>query len=86
MRLEESIEEDFLVQLVGSKLEVAAALEVAAVGELAAAAYKVAGNAALKVYAAADGTSVVVMFEPTLVVLALAEERVFCSWPAHLQA
>ena len=71
MRLEESIEEDFLVQLVGSKLEVAAALEVAAVGELAAAAYKVAENAALKVYAA-DGTSVVVMFEPTLVVLALA--------------
>lgn len=71
MRLEESIEEDFLVQLVGSKLEVAAALEVAAVGELAAAAYKVAENAALKVYAAADGTSVVVMFEPTLVVLAL---------------
>jgi len=51
---------------------VAAALEVAAVGELAAAAYKVAENAALKVYAAADGTSVVVMFEPTLVVLALA--------------
>ena len=72
MRLEESIEEDFLVQLVGSKLEVAAALEVAAVGELAAAAYKVAENAALKVYAAAGGTSVVVMFEPTLVVLALA--------------
>ena len=72
MRLGESIEEDFLVQLVGSKLEVAAALEVAAVGKLAAAAYKVAGNAALKVYAAADGTSVVVMFEPTLVVLALA--------------
>ena len=72
MRLEESIEEDFLVQLVGSKLEVAAALEVAAVGELAAAAYKVTGNAALKVCAAADGTSVVVMFEPTLVVLALA--------------
>ena len=65
MRLEESIEEDFLVQLVGSKLEVAAALEVAAVGELMAAAYKVAENAALKVYAAADGTSVVVMFEPT---------------------
>ena len=86
MRLEESIEEDFLVQLVGSKLEVAAALEVAAVDELAAAAYKVAENAALKVYAAADGTSVVVMFEPTLVVLALAEERLFCSWPAHLQA
>jgi hypothetical protein len=53
-------------------LEVAAALEVAAVGELVAAAYKVAENAALKVYAAADGTSVVVMFEPTLVVLALA--------------
>ena len=79
MRLEESIEEDFLVQLVGSKLEVAAALEVAAVGELAAAACKVAENAALKVYAAADGTSVVVMFEPTWVVLALAEERVFCS-------
>ena len=72
MRLEEAIEEDFLVQLVGSKLEVAAALEVAAVGELAAAAYRVAENAALKVYAAADGTSVVVMFEPTLVVLALA--------------
>ena len=72
MRLGESIEEDFLVQLVGSKLEVAAALEVAAVGELAAAAYKVAENAALKVYAAADGTSVVVMFEPTLVVLTLA--------------
>lgn len=71
MRLEGSIEEDLLVQLVGSKLEVAAALEVAAVGELAAAAYKVAENAALKVYAAADGTSVVVMFEPTLVVLAL---------------
>ena len=65
MRLEESIEVDFLVQLVGSKLEVAAALKVAAVGELAAAAYKVAENAALKVYAAADGTSVVVMFEPT---------------------
>ena len=65
MRLGESIEEDFLVQLVGSKLEVAAALEVAAVGGLAAAAYKVAENAALKVYAAADGTSVVVMFEPT---------------------
>ena len=86
MRLEESIEEDFLVQLVGSKLEVAAALEVAAVGELVAAAYKVAENAALKVYAAADGTSVVVMFEPTLVVLALAEEQLFCSWPAHLQA
>ena len=86
MRLEESIGEDFLVQLVGSKLEVAAALEVAAVGELAAAAYKVAGNAALKVYAAADGTSMVVMFEPTLVVLALAVERLFCSWPAHLQA
>jgi hypothetical protein len=35
------------------------------VGELAAAAYKVAESAALKVYAAADGTSVVVMFEPT---------------------
>lgn len=65
MRLEESIEEDFLVRFVGSTLEVAAALEVAAVGELAAAAYKVAGNAALEVYAAADGTSVVVMFEPT---------------------
>ena len=65
MRLEESIEEDFLVQLVGSKLEVAAALEVAAVGESAAAAYKVAVNAALKVYAAADGTSMVVMFKPT---------------------
>ncbi len=65
MRLGESIEEDFLVQLVGSKLEVAAALEVAAVGELAAAACKVAGNASLKVYAAADGTSEVVMFEPT---------------------
>jgi len=65
MRLEESIEEDFLVQLVGSKLEVAAALEVAAVGESAAAVYKVAENAALKVCAAADGTSVVVMFEPT---------------------
>ena len=64
-RLEESIGEDFLVQLVGSKLEEAAALEVAAVGELAAAAYKVAENAALKVYAAADGTSMVVMFEPT---------------------
>ncbi len=44
-------------------------------GQLAAAAYKVAGNAALKVCAAADGTSVVVMFEPTLVVLALAEEQ-----------
>ena len=72
MRLEESIEEDFLVQLVGSKLEVAAALEVAAVGESAAAACKVAESAALKVCAAADGTSVVVMFEPTLVVLALA--------------
>jgi hypothetical protein len=72
MRLEESIEEDLLVQLVGSKLEVAAALEVAAVGGLVAAAYKVAENAALKVYAVADGTSVVVMFEPTLVVLALA--------------
>jgi hypothetical protein len=65
MRLGESIEEDFLVQLVGSKLKVAGALEVAAVGELVAAAYKVAENAALKVYAAADGTSVVVMFEPT---------------------
>ena len=65
MRLGESIEKDFLVQLVGSKLEVAAALVVAAVDELAAAAYKVAENAALKVYAAADGTSVVVMFEPT---------------------
>ncbi len=70
MRLEESIEKDFLVRLVGSKLEVAAALEVAAVGESAGAAYKVAaykvaGNAALKVCAAADGTSVVVMFEPT---------------------
>jgi hypothetical protein len=49
MRLEESIEEKFLVQLVGSKLEVAAALEVAAVDESAAAAYKVAGKAALKV-------------------------------------
>ena len=72
MRLGESIEEDFLVQLVGSKLEVAAALEVAAVGELVAAAYKVAENAALKVCAAADGTSVVMTFEPTLVVLALA--------------
>ena len=47
-------------------------MEVAAVGELAAAAYKVAENAALKVCAAADGTSVVLMFEPTLVVLALA--------------
>jgi hypothetical protein len=44
---------------------VAAALEVAAVGELAAAACKVAGKAALKVYAAANGTSMVVMFEPT---------------------
>ena len=65
MRLEESIEEDFLVQLVGSKLKVAAALAVAAVDESAAAAYKVAENAALKVCAAADGTSVVVMFEPT---------------------
>ncbi len=65
MRLEESIEKDFLVQLVGSKLEVAAALEVAGVGESAAAACKVAGKAALKVYAAADGTLVVVMFEPT---------------------
>ena len=73
------------MQLVGSKLKMAAALEVVAVGELAAAAYKVAENAALKVCAAADGTSMVVMFEPTLVVLALAEERVFCSWPAHLQ-
>ncbi len=71
------LERDFLVQLVGSKLEVAPTLEVAAVGESAAAAYKVAGNAALRVYAAADGTSVV---------LALAEELVFCSWPAHLQA
>ncbi len=65
MRLEESIVKDFLVELVGSKLEVAAALGVAAVGESAAAACKVAGKAALKVYAAADGTSVVVMFEPT---------------------
>ncbi len=65
MHLEGSIEEDFLVQLVGSKLEVAAALKVAVVDELAAAAYKVAENAALRVYAAADGTSVVVMFEPT---------------------
>ncbi len=65
MRLGESIEEDFLVQLVGSKLEVAAALEVAAVSELAAAAYKVAEDAALKVYAAADGTLVVVMIKPT---------------------
>ncbi len=65
MRLEESIEKDFLVQLVGSKLEVAATLEVVAAGGSAAAAYKVAGRAALKVYAAADGTSVVVMFEPT---------------------
>ncbi len=65
MRLEESIEEDYLVQLVGSKLEVAATLEVVAVGGSAAAACKVAERAALKVYAAADGTSVVVMFEPT---------------------
>ncbi len=65
MRLEESIERDFLVQLVGSKLEVVAAVEAAAVGESAAAACKVAAKAALKVYAAADGTSVVVMFEPT---------------------
>ncbi len=65
MRLEESIEGDFLVRLVGSKLEMAAALKVAAVDESAAAAYKVAGNAALKVYAVADGTSMVVMFEPT---------------------
>ncbi len=65
MRLEESIVKDLLVQLVGSKLEVAAALEVAAVGESAAAAYKVTGNVALRVYAAADGTLVVVMFEPT---------------------
>ncbi len=64
------------------KLKVDVALEVAAVGESAAAAYKVAGKAALKVYAAADGTSMVVMFEPTLVVLALAGERLFCSWPA----
>ena len=63
--LPETIEKDFLVQLVGSKLKVAAALEVAAVGESAAAAYKVAGKAALKVCAAADGASVVVMFEPT---------------------
>lgn len=59
------------MQLVGSKLEVAAASEVAAVGDQAAAAYKVAGRAALKVYAAAVETSMVVMFEPTLVVLAL---------------
>ncbi len=65
MRLEESIEKDFLVQRVGSKLEVAAALEVVAVGEWVAAACNVAGNAALKVCAGADGTSVVVMFEPT---------------------
>ncbi len=86
MRLEGPIEKDFPVQLVGSKLEVAAALEVAAVGESAAAAYKVAEEAALKVYAAADGTSVVVMSEPTWVVLALAVEQLFCSWPAHLQA
>ena len=74
------------MQLVGSKLEVAATLEVVAAGGSAAAACKVAERAALKVYAAADGTSVVVMFEPTLVVLALAEEQLFCSWPAHLQA
>ncbi len=65
MCLEGSIEKDYLVQLVGSKLEVAATLGVVAVGELAAAACKVAERAALKVYAAADGTSVVVMFEPT---------------------
>ncbi len=86
MCLGESIGKDFLVQLVGSKLVVAAALEVVAVGESAAAACKLAGKAALKIYAAADGTSVVVMFEPTWVVLALAGEQVFCSWPAHLQA
>jgi hypothetical protein len=65
MRLEGSIEKDFLVQLVGSKLEVAAASEAAAVVESTAAAYKVAAKAAFKVWAAADGTSVVVMFEPT---------------------
>ncbi len=65
MRLEESFGRDCLVQLVGSKLGAAAALEAAAAGESAAAACKVV---ALKVYAAADGTSEVVMFEPTLVV------------------
>ncbi len=65
MRLEESIGKDFLVQLVGSKLEVAAASEAAAVDESAAAAYRVAEMAALKVYAAADGTSVDAMFKPT---------------------
>ena len=64
MRLEESIGKDFLVQLVGAKLETAAASKAVAEVKSAVAASKVAAKAALRFCAAAE-TPVAVVFGPT---------------------